>query len=151
MKLVTLVETTLGLLEVETQPVPWIWTILTLGLFRKVVCRIYGPALKRHYEIRMEVARRFKTTPPTWDKDYLEETLVFHTIFCRVAFWHEQTVPYAQSIGRILDRHHYALQRLRQFFDALQEGDPEKALQLLKEESICRRKEVERLHNIKPF
>jgi hypothetical protein len=132
MKLVTLIETTLGPLEVETETVRWIWTILTFGLFKKAVCRIRGLVPERFHRLQVRAAEKWNSDLPpkaAWaDKEY-----VFHTM--RVRFWHEHMVEYVQAQGGAISDHHRFLQLWQQIDEAVQSGDENRALELLQEEA----------------
>ena len=130
MKFVSLVETTLGVLEVQTETVPWIWTILSFGFFRKVICRIRGTAMDRYIQIQKQESNKLGFPLPKslrWD----EEERVFYTIFYRVKLYHELEVEYVQAYGRVIADYHQKVQCRRDFLDALENGDVKEAMRLL--------------------
>lgn len=151
MKLITLVETTMGPLEVKTQTVPWVWTVLTLGLFRKAVCQVKGPARSRYYEIRMKAAKRFNHTPPKRNEDWMGVIQTVHTIFWRISFWHEHNVEYVQAQGGVMSGYHYGLQLHHNLYDALQSDDPGSALRVIEKMQTRSKEALERHRASKPF
>ncbi len=148
-KFVSLFETTVGPLEVKTETVPWWLTVITLGLFRKVISRLGGPAYDRHEELNREWAQRFHSRPSTIRHD--QKTRVFRTVVYRVRFWHRHMNEYAQAVASIISNHHQIMQLFCRLQEAEKSEDFEQAHKLRKE--IRRHEEQENRYwqNFNPF
>lgn len=129
----TLLETTIGPIEVKTVSVPWWLATLSFGFFRKIVSYVNGPAYQRYRELMAEWAERFHFTPRTI---FLEETRVFRTFGFRAKLWHKHMVKYIRASGNIISDYHYVMQ----LFCSLQEAEEQQ--DFLRARKI--RREIER-------
>ena len=119
----SLIETTMGPITVSTITEPWWLAIITFGLFRRVVCKVGGPALRREKELRRMWAQRFQYHPDNRIWDGLENTYVFYTVVFRVKFWHKHIKERVKGIGRILDDYYEIMRLICSLPEAEKNGD----------------------------
>lgn len=137
----SLLETTLGPIEVTTTVTPWWLATLSFGIFRKVACRVSGPAFERENELRQEWAVRFHHNLAM---RRLEKTGTFRTMAFRARFWHRHMVKYAKAIGEVLSDHHRIMQLFCSLQKAEENGNHKQALKIWKE---IQRRDEEQCHN----
>jgi hypothetical protein len=123
-------ETTLGQLEVTMKVVPWWFTVLTFGIFRKAVCTVDGPAYARYEELCQQWGKRFGSVPVQRN---LARQTTFRTVWLRVHFWHKHMKEYAKAMGECIQDHHQILQLYCRLDDALTSGDSEKVERIKQE------------------
>lgn len=130
-KLTSLLETTFGPIEVSTFTVPWWFTTLSFGLFRKIESHLSGPGLQREEVLRREWTERFHWQNPPHDK--LAKTQIFCTVPCRIKFWHKHAREYAKAMAGILTGYHAMMQLHCQLQEAEESYDFERVLRIRRE------------------